>query len=196
MHVNEGWDYLERVIRDPAERADHLAHRMEVALILAELPEDRGLLREIAVGTNPSELRAACVWGMSDWRKIVPLVADRDEIVAVHAIVKAARLIAPENIADVIGMIGQDQRMSAGIVRALLGGQCDSVSEAVCHMPASGSKRQWLMYLLASLGRDRCRNLPPTVASELEFFWSRHVENWTNRLDVADQLDFLTQQYS
>jgi len=38
------------------------------------------------------------------------------------------------------------------------------------------------------------RKLPAEIRATLEFFWTHHAENWTNRLDVADQIDFLQQQ--
>ena len=166
-------------------------HRMEVALILAELPDDRGLLHEVATGANPSELRAAGVWGITELSTVLPLVADQDELVAAHAIVCGGRLISPTNIAQVVRIVGTDDRLSAGIVRHCWPASVTRLQKqsARCRHPAR--KRQWLLYLLESRGREKCRQLPPAIASELEFFWSHHVENWTNRLDVADQIDFL-----
>ena len=32
------------------------------------------------------------------------------------------------------------------------------------------------------------------LLNELDFFWTHQVENWTNRVDVADQIDFLRGQ--
>ncbi len=63
---------------------------------------------------------------------------------------------------------------------------------------APASARPWLIYLLASLGRESCESHlmahAPELLPELEFFWTYHQENWTNRLDVADQIDFLMGQ--
>ena len=64
---------------------------------------------------------------------------------------------------------------------------------------AAGQARSWLLYTLAMLGRDRCeqylRSHAPMVLDELEFFWARHVENWSNRLDVVDQIDYQLAQF-
>ena len=61
------------------------------------------------------------------------------------------------------------------------------------------SVRCWLIYLLASLGRGRSetyvRDNAPHLLPDLAFFWDHHEANWTNRLDVADQIDFLRAQY-
>jgi hypothetical protein len=55
-----------------------------------------------------------------------------------------------------------------------------------------------LVYLLASFGRAACEPLLQEVAPDqlppLHFYWTYHAENWTNRLDVADRLDFLMAQ--
>ena len=38
------------------------------------------------------------------------------------------------------------------------------------------------------------REHAPELLRELEFFWTRQVENWTDRLDVAEQIDFQLSQ--
>jgi hypothetical protein len=91
------------------------------------------------------------------------------------------------------------RRQSAGIVRAVLSGGTDPIPTAVDLIrEATGPQRLWLLYLLASLGRQRCAEYvgthAPELLPELVFFWTHHVDNWTNRLDVADQIDFLLAQ--
>jgi len=88
---------------------------------------------------------------------------------------------------------------SAGIIRAVLASECDFVPAALAQIRSStGERRQWLLYLLAAKGREACFGIvqqsAPDLLSELEFFWTFHAENWTNRLDVADQIDFLHKQ--
>jgi hypothetical protein len=52
--------------------------------------------------------------------------------------------------------------------------------------------------MLACHGRAACGDFltehSPELLEELDFFWTHQVENWTNRLDVADQIDFLREQ--
>jgi hypothetical protein len=54
------------------------------------------------------------------------------------------------------------------------------------------------MYLLACHGRAACdsfvRSAAPSLLEELDFFWTHQVENWTNRLDVAGEINFLCGQ--
>lgn len=176
-------------------------------IIASELPSERSanLLDELARdNANPSELRAAAVWALAAMPRphaAGPLtyVNDDDELTAVHAIVASSRLISDENIEAVLAEIDDDQRRSAGIVRAVLRSSCNPVPVAVRLLKAAtGNRRSWLLYLLASAGRaksaDYLRQSAPELLSQLEFFWTHQTENWTNRLDVADQIDFLAQQ--
>lgn len=199
-----GWQRLEVVARDEKALPEH---RMEVVLILGELPSERaaGLLDEIANRrTNHSELRAAAAWSLAAMpqnqpQSVLRYVSDDDEVIAVHAIVAGSRLITEENLETVLADVGTDRRQSAGIVRAVLRSTCSVVPTVVRLLKtAAGDRQSWLLYLLASKGREVCeeylRAHAPDVMSRLEFFWLYQVENWTNRLDVADQIDFLAQQ--
>ena len=181
---------------------------MESALILAEQPCPRSidLLAQLADDkSNPSELRAAGTWGLAaakaDVPKALTRAADADELVAVHAIAGASRQIDISNLSPVLTMIGDDNRLAAGIVKAVISSKCDFVPETVRQIQAAkpGSRRQWLLYLLAAAGKPTCEPFiakhAPSLLKELEFFWAYHVENWTNRLDVADQIDFLEKQF-
>ncbi len=183
--------------------------KMEAALILGELPGRKPLsMMKTVVGntSNPPELRAACAWGMGEQgydllrTPLLDLIADDDEDVATHALVAASRLITTGNLADVLAQVGDDAKKSAGIARAVVSSPCDPVPiivEAVDN--AKGASRSWLVYLLATLGKGKSeayvRDNAEHLLSELDFFWRFHEENWTNRLDVADQLDFLGAQY-
>lgn len=198
-----GWLYLAAVARD----ADAIPeHRMEVALILGELPTEHAadVLDELAgAKNNPAELRAAAVWSLAAMpagraQKVLSYVDDDDEMTAVHAIVAASRLITEQNIAAVLADLG-DHRRSAGMIRAVLRSDCNAVPIVAQFLQtAEGDRRSWLLYLLAAKGRESCESYlranAPDLASQLEFFWLHQVENWTNRLDVADQIDFLAQQ--
>lgn len=199
----EGWQCLADVARDHSATPEH---RMEVAIILGELPGENaaGLLDELA-GTknNPAELRAAAVWCLAAMpanraQKALTYVDDDDETTAVHAIVAGSKLITEQNLEAVLADIG-DHRRSAGIIRAMLRSDCDAVPTIVRLLKtADGDRRSWLLYALAAKGREPCerhlRDNAPELLRQLEFFWSHQVENWTNRLDVADQIDFLGQQ--
>jgi hypothetical protein len=198
-----GWQSLAAVARDSGAMPEH---RMEVALIVGELPSEdaANLLDELAdTSGNPTELRAAAVWSLAAMpagraQSVLSYVDDDDEMTAVHAIVAGSKLITDQNLEAVLAGIG-DQRRSAGIIRAVLRADCDAVPIVVRSLHAAeGERRSWLLYLLAANGRDACeshlRANAPDLLSQLDFFWVHQVENWTNRLDVADQIDFLAQQ--
>jgi hypothetical protein len=177
---------------------------MEAVLILGELRDDAASRLLAAVATDvshPSELRAAAAWGMStaaaslSATPLLKLVADGDELVAIHAVVSASRLMDDAGLALALARLGTDERASAGVARAILASRRDPLPHIVHAVRRSaGQPRSWLLYLLAMLGRSRCEQLlseqAPSILTELEFFWARHVENWTNRIDVADQIDF------
>jgi hypothetical protein len=181
---------------------------MESALILAEMPDRRSLdLAKILLGdrSNDSELRAAGAWGLADITTdvesagLMAHVHDSDEVVAVHAILALSRLVRSDNLEAVLQKVGEDGRQSAGLVRAVLLSGLDFVPTVVRLIrAASGQRRQWLLYMLACRGRAACgpyvRDSSPELLGELDFYWTHQVENWTNRLDVADQIDFLREQ--
>ncbi|MEX2122118.1 MAG: hypothetical protein WD847_21240 [Pirellulales bacterium] len=203
LGIEEGWAHLAAMSRQKEVPPDY---RMETAFILAELPDQRSidLLAALAANqTNDSELRAASAWGLAaakaDVAQPLALVHDPDELTAVHAIVATSRRIDSSNVHPVLEAISDDGRQSAGIIRAVLASECDFVPTAVAQIrSAVGQRRQWLLYLLAAKGREPCfgivRQNAPDLLPELEFFWTFHAENWTNRLDVADQIDFLQKQ--
>jgi hypothetical protein len=131
-------------------------------------------------------------------QKVLSYVDDDDEMTAVHAIVAGSSLITEQNVEAVLADVGAHRR-SAGIIRAVLRSDCNAVPiVARLLQTAEGHRRSWLLYFLAAKGRKPCesylRSNAPDLASQLEFFWQHQVENWTNRLDVADQIDFLAQQ--
>jgi hypothetical protein len=199
-----GWELLEETALD---LSGDLSYRMETALILAELPFGDSLQLLNAIALSPqheSELRAAAVWGLSSHSDsltgLLSFISDQDELVAVHAIVGAARLIEPMTLAHVLQSIRDDNREAAGLARAVLSSQCDFIPEALAQLRSAPAvpRRQWLLYLLAAAGRKRCesviRSTAPDLMTELEFYWTHQADNWTNRLDVADQIDYLEEQ--
>ena len=152
---------------------------------------------------NPSELRAAAAWGLSSadgsLPMLLPLTCDADEshCGACHCWRSCA--IDATNVAGVLQQIGSDHRQAAGLVRTVLSSRIAFLPEAIRQLQG------------AVLGRgsgcsnpDRrsgpsraepvVRQLAPNLQQELDFFWTHHASNWTNRLDVADQIDFLEQQ--
>jgi hypothetical protein len=150
-------------------------------------------------------LRAAGAWGLADISTdaesagLVAHVHDSDEVVAVHAILALSRLVRSDNLEAVLQKVGDDGRQSAGLVRAVLLSRFDFVPDIVRLIHASSEQRRlWLLYMLACLGRATCSQYlnahAPELLKELDFFWTHQVENWTNRLDVADQIDFLREQ--
>lgn len=204
LNDERGWTTLETAAKSDNDNEV----RMESVLILSELPGRRsadilaGIARQRA---NPSELRAAAGWGMGtaassiESTPLLELVTDSDETTAVHSIVAAGRLMTEETLPGVIAEIGRDARRSAGIVRALQIARCDPLPHALARLrTADASTRNWLIYLMATLGRERCTAYltahAPDLLEELEFFWQYHNENWTNRLDIADETDFLLGQ--
>ena len=205
LGCQEGWDFLFRILNAP-DAAREL--RMETALILGELLDSRStnLLRELMENTsNDSELRAAGAWGLAsvstdvESAGLVRHVHDGDERTAVHAILALSRLLTSDNLTWVLSKIGDDERQSAGLSRAVLFGRIDFVPDVVRLIRKSkGQQRQWLLYMLACLGRAGCgahlASDAPELLEQLDFFWTHQVENWTNRLDVADQIDFLRAQ--
>jgi hypothetical protein len=205
LGFHEGWDSISRIVSDSDTASEY---RMESALILAEMPDRRSidLLKGLLEDTsNDSELRAAGAWGLADVSTdaesagLVAHVHDTDEVVAVHAILALSRLIRPDNIEAVLQKVGEDARQSAGLVRATLLTRLDFVPDIVRLIRAgSEQRRQWLLYLLACRGRAACgeylSDQAPELLTELDFFWTHQVENWTNRLDAADQIEFLREQ--
>ena len=201
----EGWESISKNVHDHGADKEY---RMESALVLAEMPDRRSLdlLRDLLEDTsNDSELRAAGALGLADVSTdaestgLVAYVHDKDEVVAVHAILALSRLVRSENLEAVLQKIGDDARQSAGLVRAVLLSRVDPVPVAVRLIRASlGQRRQWLLYLLACRGRAGCGQYltgrSPELLEELDFFWTHQIENWTNRLDVANQIDFLREQ--
>jgi hypothetical protein len=205
LGFQEGWEAISRIVRDHDAAKEY---RMESALILAEMPDQcsldllKGLLEDTS---NDSELRAGAAWGHADVSSdaestgLVAHVHDSDEVVSVHAILALSRLVQSGNLEAVLQKVGGDARQSAGLVRAVLLSQADFVPDIVRLIRAnSGQRRQWLLYMLACRGRAACSQYlsvqSPGLLSELDFFWTHQSENWTNRLDVADQIDFLREQ--
>ncbi len=200
LGLPDGWSAIE----DAFESAGDAALRMEVVLILGEFKGDEALrhLARVALDrSNPSEVRAASAWGMRSAAPslaatpLLRLLADEDELVAIHALVSASRLMDDDGLTLALSSIGEDEKASAGVVRAVLAARADPLPKAVAALrSATGASRPWLVYLLGMLGRARCEGYlqthAPEVLRELSFFWTRHGENWTNRLDVADQIDF------
>ena len=205
LGFHEGWDSISSIVSDPDTAREY---RMESSLILAEMPDPRSvdLLKGLLEDTsNDSELRAAGAWGLADISTdaesagLVAHVHDSDEVVAVHAILALSRLVRSDNLEAVLQKVGDDGRQSAGLVRAVLLSRLDFVPDIVRLIRASsGQRRQWLLYMLACRGRAACSQYlsdqSPKLLEELDFFWTHQVENWTNRLDVADQIDFLREQ--
>jgi len=205
LGYDRGWEAIAHLVT--ARDTPH-DMRMECALILAELPNARSialLKAALTDTTNESELRAAAAWGLAmvsaDIRQsgLLEHVHDSDELTAVHAIVGACRLVTSQTLDAFLGPIGKDDRQSARIVRSLLLSSCDFSSEVLRSIRTStGRRRQWLLYLMGCQGRAACAELlqakAPELLQELGFFWTHHVENWTNRLDVADHIGFLREQ--
>jgi hypothetical protein len=130
---------------------------------------------------------------------LLELIADSDILLAVHSFVAASRLLTQNSLPAALKHMGTNSRKSAGIAKSFLSSQCDSVAiVAQAAEEAEGASRSWLLNTLASLGRDKCQAYlaanSPRLLEEVEFFWQFHDENWTNRLDLADQIDFLRAQ--
>ncbi|NUQ60974.1 MAG: HEAT repeat domain-containing protein [Pirellulales bacterium] len=205
LGFEEGWDSISRIVHDHDVAREY---RMESALILAEMPGRRSLdlLRGLVEDTsNDSELRAAGAWGLAEVSTdaeltgLVAHVHDSDEVVAVHAILALSRMVCSDNLEALLRHVGDDGRQSAGLVQAVLLSRLDFVPHIVRLIRASsGQRRRWLLYMLACRGRTVCGQYvsdhAPELLNELDFFWTHQVENWTNRLDVADQIDFLREQ--
>ena len=205
LGCEEGWNSISRIATNtdmPSEL------RMESTLILPELPDHRSLDLLKAWLDNPSnepELRAAAAWGLAaisvdaESSGLLAYLDDSDELVAVHAIMGVSRVLKADNLESILLQIGDNDRHSAGLVRAVLLTQLPFVPQVVRLIGRSRRKqRQWLLYLLACHGRTACsehvQNEAPELLEELDCFWTHHVENWTNRLDVADEIDFLRSQ--
>lgn len=207
LKISPGLEHIAQVATSTSE----IELRMEAALILAEHETDEALklLAKVASDiANPSELRAASAWGMAGYPRdirntpLLELVASDDDVTAVHAIVAASRLLSEDSLDYALDLIGADERRSAGIIRAITASQLNPVEKVVSRLGATEAEavsRPWLLYLLASLGRKLCEpyisSQAPALLNELGFFWAFHKENWTNRLDVADQIDFLMDQF-
>ncbi|MCY2966716.1 MAG: HEAT repeat domain-containing protein [Planctomycetota bacterium] len=206
LDVIQGWDTLTEIAEDRSIAQDL---RMELSLLLPELKSANSIriLRRLAGDReNASELRAAAVWGLGavgenlSSSHLIQFVDDSDELIAVHSIAACSRLIRDDALVPLLSQVGENDRKSAGIVRAILASNRDPTKSTLQLIEtATGAQRLWLLYLLASVGRDQAetviRETKPELLTELEFFWRLHQEYWTNRLDVADQIDFLLRQF-
>ncbi len=100
-----GWGYLATIGNDKSAEPEY---RMETALILAELPDKRSTkaLSTLAndAGNDP-ELRAAATWGLTSapggLKELLPIIADANEVTAVHAIVGTSKSINNKNIGNI-----------------------------------------------------------------------------------------------
>jgi HEAT repeat protein len=137
LRCEEGWNVISRIATN-ADTPNEL--RMESALLLAELPDHRSidLLKALLENTsNEPELRAAAAWGLagiSDDAESSGLLAyldDGDELVAVHAILGVSRVLTADSLASILPLLGDNDRRSAGLVRAVLLTQLDFVPQAV-----------------------------------------------------------------
>ena len=205
LNCEEGWRSIATIATNMDMRSDL---RMESALVLAELPDHHSLalLRELLKNTsNDPELRAAAAWGLAGIARdaessdLLAYLDDGDELVAVHAILGISRILKAENLESTLLQIGDDDRRSAALVRAVLLTELDFVPQVVRLIGITrGKQRRWLVYLLACHGRTASggylQSKAPDLLEELDFFWTHQVENWTKRLDVADELDFLRKQ--
>jgi hypothetical protein len=205
LGCKNGWSSIAAIVTDTSMPSEL---RMESALILAELPgpRSRDLLTMLLKNTsNDTELRAAAAWGLSDISMdvessgLLAYLDDSDELVAIHAILGVSKLLKAGDLQSVLCGIDEEDRRSAGLIRAILLTRLDFVPQVVRLIGKSkGRQRQWMLYLLASHGRTACSNHirkgAPELLKELDFFWTHQAENWTNRLDVADQIDFLRSQ--
>lgn len=199
----DGWAGLGAVLSTPDSETDL---RMEACLILGELSSPRAveLLSEIAEGGDHTDFRSAAVWGLGNLgaplsaTPLLKLVSDKVEEVATHAIVTVTRLLTDDNLTLALDQIGPDAEQSAAIVRAVRDSQIEFVPEVVRRIQKGSPERQWLVYLLASAGRERSeaylKQQEPKLLPELDFFWRFHSENWTSRVDISDQLEFLADQ--
>ncbi len=205
LGCEDGWNSIAEIAAStnlPSEL------RMESALILAELSDRRSLdlLKAILKNTsNDPELRAAAAWGLAgisvdaESSGLLAYLDDGDELVAVHAILGVSRVLTAANLESMLLQVGDNDRRSAGLVRAVLLTPLEFVPQVVRLIGKSkGRQRRWLLYLLGCRGRAACesylRGEAPELLEELDFFWTHQVENWTNRLDVADEIDFLRGQ--
>src|SRR5207249_7064507 len=97
------------------------------------------------------------------------------EDVASHAVVALSQLITEATVDELLSRLGSDERLSAGIVKAI---QCSKVRPAqrvVAMLATSARETQaWLLYLLALLGREAAgsavEQLAPALLPQLDFF--------------------------
>lgn len=204
LGVAEGWCYLQSA----AVTVGDDGFRMEATLVLGELGDERALaiLSELAMGVeHPGELRSAAVWGMGNAGSpmaktaLLAAVVDSDEDAASHAIVSLSRWVNENSVDGLIAQLGPDDRLSAAICKAIELSRVRPLDTVVTELlRSSGGRRAWLLYLLALFGRQTSASHvakhAPQLLEQLEFFWRHHGENWTNRLDIADRLEFLAIQ--
>ncbi|MEX2174998.1 MAG: HEAT repeat domain-containing protein [Pirellulaceae bacterium] len=198
-----GWDGLKSFV----EQADDDEIRMEAVLLLAELNPARAmpLLEQLAQSNAPSELRSAALWGASGLATTVtpndflPCLLETDEDISVHATVALSRVISSANVDQLLDCIGEDNRLSAGIVKAIELSSIRPVESVIDRLNrAKPAVRSWLVFTLCSFGRECCeatiKQKAANLLPQLDFYWKHHKDNWTNRVDVLDRIDFLKAQ--
>jgi HEAT repeat protein len=182
LRVKAGADYLREVLAAGDERS---GERMEAALLLGELTDKSAaeiLLGTARATTNPSELRAASVWGLTNkpissaLASLTEAIADPDNTVALHALVALSRLVTETTLPSLLALLGDDPRRSAAVVKAIQLADprpVGAVTTAVKGTP--GKPRSWLIYLLACWGREVCQPIlateAPDLLPEVETFW-------------------------
>ena len=204
LEVPDGWEFLQRAVQSGGDQA----YRMEAILLLSDLRGEQSLsiLRKV-IGDrgNPSELRSAAVWGMGsgayeiEQTNLLESIVDQDEDTALHAIVSLSRLTTDRNVDVLLDRLGSDQRLSAALVKVVQLSKVRPLKRIIGALKSeSGDRRNWLLYLLAGFGPETCEEVlkseAPELLPELEFFWRYHAQNWMNRFEVADRLDFLLAQ--
>ena len=185
---------------------------MEAVLILGEMAYDvraQGLLMGIAHNTSAHpEIRAAALWSMQDYDSLLermwPLLGDGDDEVAMHAIVSASRMVNSANCLSMIEQVGRDDRLSSGIVRALLESQKDDWLEvAIDYTIECGESnvRSWLLYLIGCLGRQTVAPIlakhgdkGKEIAEKVALFWNQFGSDWTCNPPLAEKIRYIRMQ--
>ncbi|SCY87170.1 MULTISPECIES: hypothetical protein [unclassified Lysinibacillus] len=101
--------------------------KMEIILILGELiehDEAQEILLEIALDTTVNnELRACSIWNLGKLAKthskILPLIADEDELVAIHTIAIIEKHLTKDITSTLLECIGENNRIATSAIRIL-----------------------------------------------------------------------------
>jgi hypothetical protein len=177
--------------------------RMEAVFALSEVPTDEAAQALAAVANdaaNPTELRSAAAWGLGRGAKprpdlLLPLTADEDPLISLHAIV-GLQTLPDELVPQLVRRLGAGDDRGAASAACLLS-RHRRVEALLDAARGHGEARLWALGALGELPPDQVQaaggELEAEMVRTLEPLW--HAQrNWLRRDQGRDGLEALEVQ--